>query len=343
MKRRNFIKTIKNSLVALCGLLLLPKKVVASFGAGGGESVLIVTRIKSAPPKQGRVVVADYSPFSSSAQQPDKKAVGKLLDEGIRRLTSVEKPVSGWASLFDPSDVVGLKVNTLAGRMLSPQIPLVMAVVEGLRAAGVKEENVIIWDRSSRELERAGFSINIKGKAVKCFGADVANYESEPEISGSVASCFSTIISRACTAIVNIGVLKDHDLAGVSIGMKNFYGAIHNPNKYHDNHCDPYVADLSNHPYIKDKLRLVICDGIRGQYNGGPAFKPQWAWNANVLLMSQDPVALDRIGYGLIEEKRKEQGLPSLKAVDREPTWIETAAGLGLGEAAMEKIEVLKV
>ena len=41
------------------------------------------------------------------------------------------------ASLFRPSDVVGLKVNCLAGRRLSPRVELVEALVELLAAAGV--------------------------------------------------------------------------------------------------------------------------------------------------------------------------------------------------------------
>ena len=103
------------------------------------------------------------------------------------------------------------------------------------------------------------------------------------------------------------------------------------------------MAHLNSHPYIKNKLRLTICDGIRAQYNGGPAYKPQWAWNANVILLSQDPVALDRIGYELIENKRKEMGFPPLRKVNREPKWIKTASELGLGEGDIKKIEVIKV
>lgn len=293
--------------------------------------------------ERGRVVLADYSPFFNSKEPLNKKAILRLLNIGVQRLTNTDNPENGWASLFKPADIVGLKVNTLAGRMLSPQIPVIMAIIDGLKAAGVKEEKIIIWDRTNRELRRAGYSINIRGKGVRCFGSDVVRYENEPEVIGSVGSCFSTIITRICTAIINIGVLKDHDLAGVSIGMKNFYGAIHNPNKYHDNNCDPYVADLNSHPYIKNKLRLIIGDGIRGQYNGGPAYKPQWAWNANVLLISQDPVALDRIGHNLIENKRKDMELPPLKKVNREPKWIDTASRLGLGEGDIRKIEVIKI
>ena len=124
--------------------------------------------------------------------------------------------------------------------------------------------------------------------------------------------------------------------------MKNFYGAIHNPNKYHDNNCDPYIADLNSHPYIKDKLRLIICDSIIGLYNGGPGYKARWTWNYNAILLSQDPVALDSMGRKIIEEKRKEMGLKGLKEAGREPRYISTAARLGLGIDDLEKVEIVE-
>ena len=47
-------------------------------------------------------------------------------------------------------------------------------------------------------------------------------YEPEPQFAGSVGTCFSKIVSHLCTAIINVPVLKDHDLAGISVAMKNF-------------------------------------------------------------------------------------------------------------------------
>jgi uncharacterized protein (DUF362 family) len=167
-------------------------------------------------------------------------------------------------------------------------------------------------------------------------------YEDTPEMSGRIGSCFSRFVSSLCTAHINVGVLKDHDFAGVSVGMKNFFGAIHNPNKYHDHNCDPFVADVCAHPYIRKKLRLVVCDAIQAQYNGGPAFKPQWAWKYNGLLFSRDPVALDRIGALLIEDKRREAGMRTLEAAGREPKYIDTAEKLGLGVGDPAKIEVIQ-
>ncbi|MCP4218818.1 MAG: DUF362 domain-containing protein [bacterium] len=164
-----------------------------------------------------------------------------------------------------------------------------------------------------------------------------SGYSNDIEFSGSVGTCFSRIAERVDT-LISVPVLKDHDIAGVSIGMKNFYGAIHNPNKFHGNCCDPYVAEICNHRFIKDKLRLTVCDATRAQYNNGPAFFQRYAWEYGGLLVSRDPVALDYVGWQMIEEKRKKEGLKSLKNCKREPTYIKTAEKLGLGHANINKI-----
>ncbi len=171
----------------------------------------------------------------------------------------------------------------------------------------------------------------------------MGGYEAEPQSAGSVVTCFSKIVSRLCTAIINVPVLKDHDLAGVSVAMKNFFGVIHNPNKYHGNNCNPFIAELNTHPYITNKVRLTVCDALLAQYHGGPAYKPQWTWNYHGIIVGRDPVALDRICHTIIEEKRKEMKLPSLKQANREPTYIATAAMLGLGIDEPSKINVVHI
>ena len=44
------------------------------------------------------------------------------------------------------------------------------------------------------------------------------------------------------------------------------------------------------------------------------------------MLVAQDPVALDYTGWQTIERKRAEMGLKTLKAEDRAPSYIATAA-----------------
>ena len=225
-----------------------------------------------------------------------------------------------------PRDTVGLKVNTLGGRGISTHVDLVAAVCDRLQQAGINPANIVVWDRDTEEMERAGFRIAIGGNRVQCYGTDRAGYEDDLSVWGNVGSRLSRILTRSTTVLINLPVLKDHDGAGVTIALKNMYGAIHNPNKYHPNGCDPYVADLNMLPEIRSRMKLVICDATTAMYEGGPAFKPEHSWNANSLILSQDPVGLDFTGWQMIERKRAEMGLKTLEAETRAPHYIATAA-----------------
>ena len=243
---------------------------------------------------RSRVILAKDKKFIKVNGTADAPVISKAIDSALLKITSSAKPLDAWKGLFNKNDIVGIKLNCLAGRRFSPHTEIVEAIINGIKSAGVRESNIIVFERFNRELENAGFNIRRRGSGFRCFGTDdlpLGGYDSEPLIIGSVGSCFSKIASSLCTAIVNVPVLKDHDLAGVSIGMKNFFGIIHNPNKYHDSNCNPYVADLNSHPFIKDKLRLIVCDALKAQYHGGPAFKPQWAWDFKGMLIGTDPVA----------------------------------------------------
>ncbi|MFQ5956398.1 MAG: DUF362 domain-containing protein [Candidatus Brocadiales bacterium] len=291
-----------------------------------------------------KVILSRSNKFLSGGGKANSELLRKAVDDGVMRVTGAPTAAGAWSALFKQKEMIGIKLNCLGKKPFSPHVELVEAIIDGLKSAGIKDDHVIVFDRTNRELEEAGFRIR-KGAGVKSFGTDAlagGGYDLRPQIAGSVGSCFSRIISSFCDAIINVPILKDHDLSGVSAAMKNFYGVIHNPNKYHDNNCDPYIAELNTHPYIRDKSRLIICDALVAQYNGGPAFKRRWSWPFGGILMATDPVALDRTSANIIEEKRKEMGFPSLKQVKREPKYIRTAAALGLGEEDPEKIELVE-
>ena len=106
---------------------------------------------------------------------------------------------------------------------------------------------------------------------------------------------------------------------------------IHNPNKYHDNNCDPYVADVVNHPFIRGKLKLTLLDGVTAQYHGGPAFRARYAFPLHRVVASMDPVAVDAWAWRVLDSERRQHGLPSLAEAKRPPRFIATAAKYGLG------------
>jgi uncharacterized protein (DUF362 family) len=299
--------------------------------AVGAGPILRAPAEQPAPAAKSRVVVARDPQLRGTGTAIDPRRLEALLDRAMQALfnrdhAAPENTIAAWRRIAGPGDTVSLKVNTLGGRGISTNVDLVAAICERLQQAGVKASNIVVWDRGSEEMERAGFHIAVGGDRVQCYGTDRVDYEDDLSAWGSVGSRLSKVLTRSSSVLINLPVLKDHDGAGVTIALKNMYGAIHNPNKYHPNGCDPYIADLNMLPEIRSRMKLVVCDATTAMYEGGPGFKPEHSWKANSLLVSQDPVALDSTGWQMIERKRAEMGLKTLEADKRAPRYIATAA-----------------
>jgi uncharacterized protein (DUF362 family) len=329
-RRRRALRTL---LAGMAGLAWAPRFAL------GDEPPQRPAPEKAPSAKTAAVVRARRPGLLGAKGVPDAAKLDDALGSAVAKAAGESTPVTAMRSLFRSSDVVGIKVNALAGRGLSPHPALVGRLADWLQEAGVAARNIVIWDRSDRELAAAGFSISRRGNGVRCFGTN-DGYDWTPREWGPGGSCFARLLVDDLTALINVGVLKDHDLAGVSVGLKNWYGVIHNPNKHHDNGCDPYVAHLAAYPLIRDKLRLTVIDGMNAQCQGGPARNPRWIWPWHGLLASTDPVAVDAVGWKIVEERRREVGLPSLAEAERPPKYIATAAGLGLGTGDPDRVGV---
>jgi uncharacterized protein (DUF362 family) len=282
------------------------------------------------PPARSRVVVAR-----------NHAALAPLLDRAMQAFFDRDTALEAWKQVARPGEVIGLKVNCLAGRGSASTSPaLVEAISERLRQAGVAAKDIVVFDRLSEDLESAGFRISDRPGRARVAGNDAFGYEEDLAVYGSAGSLLSKAVTQVCDGIINLPVLKDHSIAGVTIALKNLFGAIHNPNKYHTDAGDPYIADVYMLPPIRRKVRLAICDAMTAQYEGGPSYMPQWAWPFNGLLVARDPVALDYTGWRIIEAKRAEKGL---KPLDPRPSYIATAAGHGIGTNDPHRIERVEV
>jgi hypothetical protein len=118
---------------------------------------------------------------------------------------------------------------------------------------------------------------------------------------------------------VDFAVLKNHDRAGVTGTMKNYYGSVHNPGALHWNNCDPYIPSLNQQ--IRDVLDvqevLFIIDAIFGVYYGGPNGPANMIYDGFIL--GQDRVALDAIARQILDNA----GSPTINISGH----IDTAAG----------------
>jgi uncharacterized protein (DUF362 family) len=316
----------------------------AVLGASGRVGLLAAAEEGAALAKS-RVVIARDAMLRGVGTTVDSRRMVTLLDRAMQALFDRDNPNETWKKLVRPGERVGLKVNALGGRGLSSNLQLVEAICERLKEVGIKASDIVVWDRDSDELEHVGFHVATGGNRVQCFGTDRVDYEQELVTHGSVGSRLSKILTQRCDVLINVPVLKDHDVAGVTIALKNMYGVIHNPNKYHPNGCNPYIADLNMLPEIRTKMRLTICDATTASYEGGPGYKPEYSWKNNGLMVSQDPVALDYTGWQIIERKRAEKGLKTLEGDKRAPHYIATAADAQhrLGTNDPRRIAVVEV
>ncbi len=330
--RREFLKA-----VGLTGLAL----------GGCSRAQAPETPVSAAPdPAAGRqtarVVIARLPGYDRGADL-DSERLREILERALVALTGAADAQEAWRRYFVAQDIVALKVNALAGPQLSTHPELCQAAVAGLVAAGLDESRIIVYDRLTEELEVLGFRPNHDGPGLKVMGSDVTGYDLEPTEVRAVGSCFSRIVSEVATAIINVPILKDHDLAGLSGALKNHYGSINNPNKLHTDHCYPYVADLNCARVLRSKQRLIICDALEVCYEGGPAFQPASTVPYGAVLVAEDAVAADAVGLSILDELREEAGLPSLMSLERAPRYIKLAEEYGIGVADLRRIQIIEV
>ena len=255
-----------------------------------------------------------------SGEEPDAETVLLMLDAGLSALTDATDVFKVWRTLFEPDERVLLKVNCIA-RGGPTQPPVTYAVAQRLQEAGVAAENILIFDRTDRELEAAGYTLNDSGSGVQCRGTRGTG----SELSLTQATVrFSQEIDEYDT-IINIPTPKQHSVSGVSVSLKNHYGSINRPGALHGNWCDPAIAELNAQQLIGEKTRLVVAAALNvtpGDWN-----RPE---RDNSLLLSFDPVALDTVARDILVSHREDSGR-STEYLIRQSTHLTTAQSLRVG------------
>ena len=81
-----------------------------------------------------------------------------MVNRAILKLTSAPDLATAWKRLgVTPQDVVGIKITTTGGPLLSSHWPVVQAICDGLQSAGLPPSHIIIWDKLARDMISAGY------------------------------------------------------------------------------------------------------------------------------------------------------------------------------------------
>ena len=288
----------------------------------------------------------------------NEDAVSELFDQAMMKLTGRPSAKEAWRDIVLPDDIVGIKINPLGGPELSTHSIIIDKIIEGLYSAGVLHKQVIIWDRFEEHLLNAGYPIRPDEGDVRTLASDTEGigyddevfYESEKDSitrreNESTLSRYSRIVTQMVDVLINVPVLKHHEMAGVSGCLKNLaFGSVDNTRRFHGKplYCNPAIAEILEHKVVQEKLVLNIVDGLVASFDKGPTYHAESTWKYGSLFVSTDPVILDVLVLQTINQKREEMELDS---VSKFANHISTASALGLGtntldEADLQKVEV---
>jgi len=329
--RRRFLATAAAS---AAGAALLPGCTRAQEGQHAAADVPTTPS-----PEETKVVVARNEGVIVE-HEIQEEVLSTMVDRALMELTGQGTPESAWGQRFSSDESVGIKVNGLGGPIMSTSLLLIKVCVERLHAIGVKPEAIVIWDRDPSGLVSCGLDEKT------AWGAQVLPAYSEWDDAteqGSFNGPLTAIVTKRVDAVLNLPILKDHRISGTTGALKNHYGTISNPRDHHAAGCDPYIADLNCVPALRNKQRLVICDGTRGQADGGPNFQANFAWYPYLVTAATDPVAHDAVAWRLVDEGREALGLQPLSDVGRTPTHIATSAARGLGTDSIDEIDLVDI
>jgi uncharacterized protein (DUF362 family) len=274
MSRRGFLLGAGSGLIAGSALTYFGMKWLSDLVAWReatpsftGRTVEVKNPTFAMPgPFPGRVIEIQHPGSVRSDNTIVAEAVKPMMDTGMCALTGADHPVEAWKRLFEPGDVVGVKVNPVGmrggrsnviGAISSPAV--LLEVVAGLKSAGVRQRDIIVFERYAIEFRQAGYEevmrervmdgvrwyassadggelqVDIEGyDGRRDRDAHVVGYDPDVFVSMGFAgpshdprddrrfrSHLSVIITRMVNKIVTIPVLKDHRSAGVTVALKN--------------------------------------------------------------------------------------------------------------------------
>jgi len=331
-------------------------------------------------PYPGRVVsVKSDKCVDTVTGRANDEVVREMMARGMRTLTGAGTTPDAWRRFFEPSDVVGIKVNCGGYPFCVSAYEIVADVVRQLTGIGVPVSRIYVYERFQSQLDEVDYAPHLPqgvqivaaeraNRNVDNGGYDPATYL-EADLFGEedTRSNMMRLVSRSLTKIINIPNMKDHGATGVTGCLKNIaYGSFSNVARTHQrgkSHTYSVVGTLAAVEPLRSRTVLQIMDGLRGVWHGGPfARTTRYVFYPRQILFGTDPVAIDRLLLDVIEEQRRAHGAisiwdrspgslkiddtrardadPNVNIIIREPGHVEYASTLGLGVYDRGRIRV---
>jgi len=292
MDRRDFIKD-----VAVGGLLLRLSPGLFAQAQSRPDMAIVTGESPAAITKEAMAAMG---------------GIGRFIGKGDKVMI---KPNIGW----DRTPELGAGTN--------PEV--VKTLVELCFEAGAKD--VTVMDNTTNQAQRCYARSGI-AEAAKAAGAKVPFVNpyklKKMPLRGEWLKDWEVFTDFVeVDKLINVPVAKHHNLCRLSIGMKNWIGALGGPRNQLHQELDRAIVDLS----AFFKPTVTVLDAYRVLLRNGP----QGGRTSDVKLqktsvVSTDPVAADAVGAGFFDMKPEEMA------------YIPLAHARGLGQIDLEKLRVEK-
>jgi len=292
----------------------------------------------------------------------DQTVVDLMTERGILDLTGAPTPAEAWRVIlpaYQPGQKVAIKINLnnatydSTGQVIDALPQPINAVIKGLKAIGVPENNIWVYDVTigwhrgeipARLMNKvatlypgAQFHSN-DGKHTTALGYSASQLVHFTPTAGRIISPrpLANALVQA-TYLINMPIMKKHRMAGVSLSFKHHFGSIDGCDQVHwsttledPSYLPGYsgLVDIYRNPHIKGKTVLTVGDGLYGaRINNYSEIPSPWATfggkSPNSLFFSRDPVAIDCVMYDFLAA---EGGVPP-----GSDNYLKLASAAGLG------------
>lgn len=271
---------------------------------------------------------------------------------------------------------VAIKVNCRAGRGLSTPLPLLRSAIQALESRGYSRDSILIVDGSAYDLRQAGILPPLSVDASRFEGCPVIALDThqyfdddwfyDSPIPPVMQQNLSFFGDRSAMADLVEGAKERksylpmplmfevdfwiHLAVGVddpALGVDGVLASatlwnVSNSQRFLVNQAtaSAAVAEIAAIPELEERMLLHFVSMAPYQFIGGPKFNSLYSRIEPRLLMSSDPVALDRILYDRINADRLLHGFPEILPLPRQ---MPFAASLGLGEFEPSRIQIEKI
>ena len=251
----------------------------------------------------GTAAVAAAGLWPSTARSASQQrrflieAVTKSEKASVAILTRKTLEAAGGINRFvSRGDVVVIKPNISWARppkMAATTNPEVLqAVIELCQEAGAKKVRI-----ADNTIDNAKFCFSVSGAAdvAKITGAELINPDSslmrEMKLQGDRIDVWPIYLPIVeADKVINLPVAKDHILSSLTLGMKNWFGAIGGRRGSLHREIHPNIVDLAQ--FFKPTITLIDATRIMTR-NGPSGGSISDVVTKNTLILSDDPVAAD--------------------------------------------------